>query len=589
MQPTDKYRPRFVGPAARRPVRRRRWGRLLATGFLVVLLTAVAIVMGLRRTVEEPYDLVIHDAEIIDGTGAPPFIGSVAVRRDRIVEVRRGHTLWTFLALPAKLTIDGSGLTLSPGFIDTHSHADFSIGEGSSPIHADNFVQQGVTTIVVGNCGRSSKDIAAFGRLLKRRTVDVNMASLIGLNTVRSLVMKDVPRSPTAVEVATMCGLVESAMRSGAVGASTGYAYVPGRFATENEIRAQLRVVAAFGGIHASHIRDEGAGILQSIAEATGVSGAAGVPVLISHLKISGRRNCSEYGSLLAELTSYAGSPRSRGIFFDQYPYSASSSSLELYLPTWFLALSHSDRIHAIRTAPAHLRSDMTQLLAIDGFQDFSFARVASFLPQRGWQGMTIAEIDASLMSGHSTVNTQLDLLLRMLEQGGAQMVYHNICEDVMLRLPSDLVLMVGSDSAIRYDDGTGVPHPRGWGTFPRFLRTFAANPGRLGWPEAIRRITDLPAQVFGLRLRGRIKPGYFADLVLFDRAHLRDTATFREPFLRPQGLRYVIVNGQPVIESRSSLVAVEGVATGRCPGRFLRPSPSARHRTAMGLVAAVE
>lgn len=571
----------------RRPARRGRrsaWRRLTVGGIVVGIVAAmIAVTVFLSR--REIYDLVIRDAEIVDGTGAAAFVGTVVIRGDRIAEVRRGRSVWFMPSFRGRSTIEAAGLTLTPGFIDTHSHADFSIGEGVRPIRAENFAEQGVTTIIVGNCGRSSRDIGTFARLVVRRGIDVNVASLVGLSTVRSMVMKDVPRTPNGGEVQAMCALVEQAMRAGALGASTGYAYVPGRFATEREIEAQLRVVGRFGGIHASHIRDEGADILGSLEEATRVSRSARVPVLISHLKIAGAHNCRHYDALLLQINRYARSPGSRGIFFDQYPYTASSSSLDLYLPTWFLALSRGERVRTIRSSPERLRADMMQMLANDGYSDFGFARVASFVPDRSWQGRTIAEIDRARQAGRtSTPASQLDLLMGMLERGGAQMVYENICEDVMQRIPRDLVVMVGSDSAIRYNDGTTVPHPRGWGTFPRYLRTFTRQ-GGLAWPEVIHRMTDLPAQVFGLPLRGRVAKGYFADLVLMDRPSFVDRATFREPFRRPDGLRYVIVNGQLVLESRSALYRTESVGTGRTPGRFLRPSPASRRRTPAGLV----
>ena len=569
---------------ARWPAARSRLRRSLAVAGVLIPLMAVVLIVWRWHVRREPFDLLIVNAAIYDGTGRPPFQGSLGVRGNRIAKVWRG----VLLMMPrAARVINADGLALSPGFIDTHSHADFSIGIGSSPIEADNFVGQGVTTMIVGNCGRSSKDLGAFGRMVDRRKCNVNIASLVGLNTIRTMVMKESTAPASPVEINSMCALVRQQMEDGALGASTGYAYVPGRFASKEEIAKQLGVVAKYGGIHTSHIRDEGSGVLASVDEAVAASRAARLPVLISHLKITGRSNCSKYPALLARLRKALKPSADVRVFYDQYPYNASSTDLEVYVSDRFLALNHAERDRAVRLDSKRLKAEITENLRKDGFADLGFAQVASFSPRRDWQGLTIPEIDSREHPGRlSSLDSQLNVMLQMIEKGGAQMVYHTICSDVTLSIQRDLEPMVGSDSAIRYDDGTTLPHPRGWGTFPRYLSMFAIKKQAISVATAIHRMTDLAAQVFGLRLRGRIETGYYADLVLFDPSIVRDRATYRAPFLTPLGIRYVAVNGELVLEARSGGASgeVDIVPTGKYPGHFLRRPPRLR-RNQHGIV----
>lgn len=568
-------------------LRRRIDGRALRQVIAVAnVLTAIVVVPVLLASawLARPVrlDLQIVDATIIDGTGAAPFRGTLGVRGRRIVRIWHGTPL---LPLRSKRTIDGTGLILTPGFIDTHSHADLSIGPGSGPIRADNFSGQGVTTMIVGNCGRSPADLGLFARNVDSRGSNVNIAVLAGLNTIRTLVMKKSAEPANDSQIATMCTLVDAQMAQGALGASTGYAYIPGRFASAREIASQLKVVATYRGVHASHVRDEGNGILDSVDEAILASETAGVPLVISHLKIVGNSNCSKLSALIARLTPSAVRPHRVPVFCDSYPYEASSTDLNVYIPNWFLALGHRERAVALRTERTRLTLDIAKHLRKDGFSDLSFARVAHYNPRREWQGSTLSEIDASIHPTQpSTLASQIELLLQMVEQGGAQMVYHSTCEDAAVSFQRDLLPMVGSDAAIRYDDGTNMPHPRGWGTFPRYLDVYSRKTHILPITEAIRRMTELPARVFGLSHRGRLAKGYFADLVIFDPDELRDEATYKAPFRRPRGLRYVVVNGKVVAEARSTGSGGEPdlAATGSYPGRFIRRGSALSARALM-------
>jgi N-acyl-D-amino-acid deacylase len=540
---------------------------------LAVLATALFFtVIVIRNRGGFVCDLVIRNAEIYDGSGGKPFVGAIAVDGDRIVGVWRGQALFFPLG---RRTIDAAGAALSPGFIDTHTHADLSIGDGVSPIVAANFLWQGVTTLIVGNCGRSPHETRRLAGILARRKSDVNIATLIGLNSVRTTVMGTSTAAASAQQIVQMQNLVRAGMADGAVGVSTGYAYVPGRFASAKETIALLSVARAADGVHTSHIRDEGKDILAALNEVMTASASARVPLLISHLKITGSENCGRYDSMLKRFRDYT--KRSGALYFDQYPYDASSSSLELYLPDSFLRLSERDRYRVLTKTPMVLKEALRSSLGAEQVRDLSFASVASYAPHHEWRGLTIRQIDERFFGSQpSTLVTQTDVVIDMLKHGGAQMIYHNLCPDVVARIHRDLVGMVGSDSAIRFNDGASSPHPRGWGTFPRFFKSLVRERGVLTPEEAIRRMTDLPARFFGLENRGRISPGYFADLVLFDLATIEDRARYDRPFLPPSGIRVVVVNG--VVEITEATKGwrrpfTESVVTGDRGGTFLRRS----------------
>jgi len=571
----------IVVPATRR--RRAVWQWLLA---VAVLATGVLLWL-VRDRGGERYDYVIRDATIVDGTGGPSFTGGIGVTSDRIVAVWHGSP---FLRPHAViLEIDGHGFVLAPGFIDTHTHVDLGLGGGSSPIRADNFVSQGVTTVIAGNCGRSPLSPDLLRRIVNARRANVNIAELAGLNSIRQQVLRDSPAAPTGEQLAKLCAIVDEWMKEGAVGVSTGYAYIPGRFATPAEITAELRVAARYGGVHTTHIRDEGSDILGALDEALGASLAAHIPVLVSHLKITGRANCSLYEQMIDKFATYRTAAGAAGLFFDQYPYDASSTDLELYLPTWFLALPEPQRYQLLAHQRERLRAEVRERLARESFSDFSFATVSHYGLRGEFRGLTIPAIDRQYYRHQrSSIDSQLDVMFEMLMHGGAQMIYHNICPDVMERIPRDLPVMVGSDSAIRYDDGKSLPHPRGWGTFPAVLKRYVREKKLQPLETAIARMTDLPARVFGLEDRGRVERGYFADLVLFDPTMVADGDTYEDPFSPPRGIRYVFLNGLPIVAEKAvgwDHRSFEIGPTSNTPGRFLRRPPRFR-RQPDGLIA---
>lgn len=529
--------------------------RRLVWLFLVSTTTVILLAMGYLyvKSKMAHYDIAVINALVHEGTkNSKGFTGGVGIRRDKIVAIWKGRT-W-FIKPRADLLIDAKGADLSPGFIDTHSHADLGISNGGSgKIRADNFVGQGITTMIVGNCGRSHADIPAFVHSFGKRKSNVNIATLIGLNAVRKRVMNESSAPASMSEIAKMSEIVRGGMKAGALGVSTGFAYPPGIFASSAEIMTQLKIAREFGGIHTSHIRSEGGEISKAVDEVIDYSNTVGIPLLISHYKITGLKNCGQFDTLERTIAQ----ARSKGmkIYFSYYPYDASSTNLNIFLPDWYLALDRKSKSKFL-TSPAgreKLQVGVKEILQREGFNDFKFAAVAYYSPHRNWQGKALDEIDRlQRKSNTSTLDSQMDIFLEMENHGGAQMVYHNICPDIMERIPEEEQNMVGTDSAIRYDNSESLPHPRGWGAFPRFINHFVQEKKLLSLDEAIYRMSGLPALAFKLENRGQIRQGYYADLVIFDSKTIKDEATYDDPFAPPTGIKYVIVNGKIVVRSNN-------------------------------------
>lgn len=563
-------------PAARGGPLRKRKLLKITPAVIVAAIVAGLMAWSLRSHFARlTYEVVIDNATIIDGTGAPGFSGGVGIDKGRIAAVWHGRG-WTVRARTRR--INAHGLTLAPGFIDTHSHADMYIGDGGGPVRADNFVAQGVTTLIVGNCGRSQEDIGALRRVVERRGSNVNIATLAGMNTIRRSVLGDSPAAPNREQLQRMTAAARRAMAAGALGISSGFEYVPGRFATPGEVVALLRVASHHGGVHTSHVRNEGHSVLSSVGDAIRMSSVARVPLLLSHLKITGRANCGKFAELERLIRG-----AKHTVYLDQYPYAASSTDLDIYLPDWFLGEPPARRLAILRNDRQQLKTAIAGHLRRDGFNDLSFARVASFMPQPEWNGRTIRDI-ALRRGGDATLNSQLETMLHLVERGGAQMIYHNLCPGVVERIQRELHPMIGTDSAIRSEGGRGLPHPRGWGAFPKFLGYAVRERHVATLPDAVRQMTDVPARFFGIRNRGRIAPGYVADLVVFDPRSIGGPASYLRPLLRPTGIPYVLVAGEFVVDQRSAITSSRTDVTDAAPGYFIARN-SALRRNKSGLV----
>jgi N-acyl-D-amino-acid deacylase len=374
-------------------------------------------------------------------------------------------------------------------------------------------------------------------------------------------------RSPTALELEQMQALVEKAMQDGAVGLSTGLLYVPGTYADTDEVISLARVAARYGGVYASHIREQGAELHKSIDEAVGVGREARMPVQISHFKVKGRTRWGTIDQALDLVDAHRAS--GVDVMIDVYPYERASTNLGVNLPRWAVAGEIQDIAARIQDPAMRRRivDEMKLMLEDQGYPDFSFATVAQYEPNPAWNGKTISEIN--VMEGREpTVENEIDTILEMILEGGAagdaygaSMIYHYMSLDDVATILSYPNAMVASDGAV-VEFGEGQPHPRSYGTNARVLAHFVRERGLLTLEEAVRRMTSLPARTFGFLDRGIIRPGFMADLVLFHPDRVADNATFADPHQYSQGFDYVIVNGVPVVAN--------GELTDERPGRFV-------------------
>ncbi|MBV8858520.1 MAG: D-aminoacylase [Acidobacteria bacterium] len=532
----------------------------LCAALALAAVCAAAVAAGWRRGAaadERPFDLVITNARVVDGSGNPWFRADVGIKGGRIARVGR------VAASEGRRAIDARGRVLAPGFIDVHTHVEnlYELPE------AENFVRMGVTTLVTGNCGGSALDVGKFLGRVKETPTAVNIATLVGHNSVRHAVFGDVNRAPTPEELEKMKALVEQAMRDGAVGLSTGLFYVPGAYAKTDEVVELAKVAARFGGVYATHMRNEGGGVADSIRESIEIGEKAGLPVEISHFKISTKKLWGQSDMTLGLVRD----ARRRGlsVTVDQYAYTASSTSLDSRLPDWVEEGGREEGRKRIADPAQHARivREMKDSLRQSGFKDFSFARVASYRPKPEYNGKSIAEI-TKLARNKSDVESQIEQMLEMYAAGGAAMVYHSMSEEDVRRILREPFTMVASDSGVRRF-GEGVPHPRGYGNNARVLGTYVRQLGLVTLEDAVRKMTSLPAQTFGFRDRGLVREGMAADLVIFDEARVADPSTFESPHQYAAGFDYVLVNGEAVLE--------EGALTKARPGAALRGAGAAR------------
>lgn len=498
------------------------------------------------------FDLLIRNARVVDGTGNPWFRADVGVKDGKIAAVGR------LAQAGATREIDARDRVLAPGFIDIHTHLENDVEKLPG---GDNYVMDGVTTAVTGNCGGSYRDLAeAFARL-EELGIGLNVASLVGHNTVRNQVMGSANRQATPEEIAAMQELVEKAMRDGAAGFSTGLIYIPGTYANTEEVVALAKAAAKHGGIYASHLRDEGERAIQAIEEAVRVGQQAGLPVQIAHFKIDNRRL---WGSSAKTIDLIERSRRAGvDVSVDQYPYDRSSTGLGILLPSWALADGEAaikERL-ADPSTRARIAKEMEQILKRLGRKDYSHAVVASCEFDRSLEGKSIREINL-LKKRKKKLKFEVQTILELVEQGGASMVYHSMSEKDVERIMRYPNAAVGSDGGIRELDA-GVPHPRSYGTRARVLAEYVRKRGLLSLEEAIRKMTSLPARTLGFLDRGLVREGLAADLVLFDPARVHDKATFLKPHQYSEGFDLVLVNGVAVVE--------DAKLTGARPGRVLR------------------
>lgn len=483
-------------------------------------------------------DIIIRNGKIIDGTGNSWIYADIAVKDGKIAAI--GH----LKNYTAHKIVDATGLIVTPGFIDVHTHIEGD--EKKTPL-ASNFIYDGVTTVITGNCGSSNINIAKYFSTLDSIKLAINVASLIGHNDVREAAMGNANRDPTEAEMLQMEAIVEQAMKDGAVGFSTGLIYIPGTYSKTEEVVRLAKVAAKYNGIYASHMRDEGDSITQAIEEALHIGREAKMPVEISHFKLSGQQNWGRSKETIPMIIK----ARKEGIdvTIDQYPYTASSTNLGTLLPDWVLA-DGKDSVNARLSRPAVIKEVVNYMLAKvkkRKLEHFSYPVVAYFKADTTLNGKSIEEVNLLKGKKHTAKEEALTVI-EMMKQGGAGMVFHGMSNKDVKAIMKYPYNMFASDAGIR-EFGQGSPHPRGYGTNARVLSKYVREEKVLSLEEAIRRMTSLPAQKFQLRNRGLLREGYAADIVVFDEKEVKDLSTYEKPHQYSTGFKYVLVNGQLCVE----------------------------------------
>jgi len=522
--------------------------------FVTLLLIATGIfVAGCTTPASRPadYDVVIRHGRIIDGTGRPATPGDVAIRDGRIVAV--GSAPGT-----ARTEIDATGKVVTPGFIDVHTHSE----EITELPLAENFLRMGVTTIITGNCGMSAVDLAAYFTGIERTKVGPNVAALIGQGAVRAQVMGgSFMRPPTPEELDQMRALVAKAMADGAVGMSTGLIYLPGTYTRTEELIELAKVVAAHGGIYASHMRYESIRIFEALEELVRIAREARVRAEVSHIKLAGPAAWGRTADVIAVLER----ARAEGLEItqDQYAYTASSTGIATLVPSD--VREGGDAAFKRRLADpaqkAWMISAMKGSLAAGARGDYAYAVIASYQHDPRLNGKSIKQA-AQELRGSDSIDAQIEVILDIVGNGGAAGVFHGMDETDLRKFMALPHTMIASDAAPRRF-GDGVPHPRGYGNNARVLGHYVREQKLLTIEDAVRKMTSLPAQAFRLARRGALKPGYVADVAIFDPATVSDPSTFDDPHHYAVGFSDVLVNGVPVIRN--------GVLTGSRPGRPVR------------------
>ena len=441
--------------------------------------------------------------------------------------------------------IDAAGLIVAPGFIDVHTHIE---GDELVTPTADNFIYDGVTTVIAGNCGSSKVDIANYLSWIDSLQLSVNVASLIGHNDVRKTVMGRANRDATAAELLQMEALVEKAMKAGAVGLSTGLIYIPGTYSKTTEIISLAKVAAKYNGVYATHMRDEADSVTQAIEEALAIGRGANIPVEISHFKLSGQQNWGRSRETLPMII--AARKEGLDVTIDQYPYTASSTSLSTLLPDEILADGQDSIVARLGRADIQkqVTAYITKKLKNRKLKHLSYAVVAYYKPDTSLNGKSIEAIN--LLKGRKHhIKEEAKTVMEMMREGGASMVFHGMSEQDVKQIMQYPFNMFASDASIRAL-GVGAPHPRGYGTNARVLGKYVREEKVISLEEAVRRMTSLPAQKFQLQKIGMLKENMQADIVIFDEATVSDKSSFEAPHQYSVGFKFVLVNGKQVVEN---------------------------------------
>lgn len=504
------------------------------------------------------FDVLLLGGTVYSGADADPVVTDVGIDGDRIAAIG------DLEASGADLVLDVSGLAVTPGFVDIHSHAvrdDPTDGIFRWP-DAENVIRQGITTVITGPDGGSPLPISRTLSALEASPAAVNLGTFVGHGSIRARVMGVEDRSPSEDELQRMREQVAEAMQQGAFGLSTGLIYPPGRFGTTEEVIELAKIAGQYGGIHISHMRQEGLEVLDSVAETIRIGEEGGLPTQITHHKIVGAPMWGRSVETLAMVDA----ARARGVdvSMDQYPYTASSSTLTILFPGWSLDGGRSALLDRLQDAEqrARIREDIARNIEVDrGGNDPANVVLSDCAHDSTLNGLNLSELLARQGRVVSNENAA-ELLMELVQGSNCRATFHAMSEDDVRRIMQHAATMTASDGAIEAPTER-MPHPRYYGAFARVLGRYVREQNLLPLHTAIHKMARLPSDRIGLADRGRIEVDAIADVAVFDPETVTDTATFDDPHQYAVGVHHVFVAGEPAL--------LNGEMTGARPGRVLR------------------
>jgi N-acyl-D-amino-acid deacylase len=514
------------------------------------LFLTAALVVASSSQPAAPFDVLIRNGRVLDGTGSASQTADLGIRDGRIAAM--GH----LSDAAATRVIDAAGLTVTPGFIDVHSHAAAGLSGGLK--EGRPLVAQGLTTVVLNPDGGGPVDLGAQRAGYEQHGIGVNVALYMSHGSIRREVLAMADRAPTAAELDRMVALARAGMQAGAIGLSSGLYYAPGSYAKTEEVIALAKVAAEYRGVYESHVRDESdytVGVVAAVQEVIRIAEEARLPGIVAHLKALGPASWGLSKTLVANIQQ----ARDRGVdvYADQYPYDASGTSLEAALvPRWAEVGGTSElRKRIDGSARARLATEMAANLARRG--GAKTLVISRYQPDPSLEGTSLDDVARAMRM------PPVEAAMSLIMKGGAGLVSFNMSEpdiELIMRQPFTMTCTDGD----LVPPGQGKPHPRGNGAFARKLRLYVRERGVVDLPFAIRSMTSLPASVYGMKDRGVLRPGAWADVLVFDPAKVRDAATYEDPHQMSEGIAYALVNG--------ALVKDGDTFTGKLPGKIVVP-----------------
>ncbi len=515
------------------------------------------------------YDIIIRDACLIDGTGTSGYTSDIAVKSGKIAKIAKT------ISGSAQREIEASGRIASPGFIDMHTHCDKDILKNTNTRQALNYLFQGVTLLIGGNCGMSTVNVTDFSNQVNNSSIGLNVGMLIGHNRVREAVMGRVDRHANDCELTEMKKIVSNEMKNGAFGMSTGLIYIPGAYCDANEIAELCKIVQKYNGIYTTHLRNEADGIMESIEEASEIGRQSKIPVHLSHHKLVGKHMWGKSTETLGKISEY----KSQGIdiSFDQYPYNATSTTIDAFFPDWALEGGLQDiknRLKESKTRKQILKVVIWNMENARGGGDPKNVVICNSPNKPEIEGKSLAQLtkENNLIP---TCENASQIVLDLTALGDVRCIFHCLDEKDVEFVMKNKDGIVASDGIV-VEFGKQKPHPRSYGTFPRVLSKYVRKRKIISIENAICKMTLNPAKRLGLTDRGVLKEKAWADIVVLDPLEIEDISTFERPHQYAKGVDFLIINGVLVID--------DGKFTGEMAGKFIK-----NHRTKKNVYRCLE